>query len=788
MNRLVSRLSRWHLALAAGLALAAVLIGVSLMGSQASATITLSAAPGGHISPEGIQHAAVGTDLTIDAWDDDPAMAAWLLVGAVGVQPILGSDGRYTYTLHVTGDTAVQASFVELAHNVRTLPVGFGTSIIAVSPTQDQVVLSGDSDFVTELAVGDIVVNQSGSGYDGRLMVRVIAIGHNNDQVVLTTEPVPFTAAIVRASIRALIPLTLQTDATGEPVSLLGPPVALAADPAATAGLSLDLAHTFSAGDKETGATATVEGHANLDLALTVNVDIAPRFGWPPGEVKLLEVALVESASASMSLDAEAHVHLVQAVELLSHDFPGTWISVFLVQPQLKLGVGADISGNASLKVSASTSEQLKVGLHYQDERWSAIDEFHTSTIGSASVDASAIARVFPTVRLGATIDFACTPYVEVQPGFMELSADIHANPWWKLDAGLSGTAGIDCDLLVTKLQYDLGDHEMARTPIRDARGPFIPTPSTASPLPSSSALQSAPSSVEATLPAPTDLPMPGVVTYEQLRSALVPAGLTCGIAVNDNNLFVCETIGRDGRRYAVQTGTSDTSRRLDGVHISVGDLPDGVCGFDNEDFLRTALAASAPGASPSDLDTWLTESLADARSRRGEESQYTEQIDGYWVNLDVEGCGEVRLDVARDESWEPDYSEYPFYAENLPPTGDPIWVSDFGVVLPDGTMQLLIEGASQAPYYRAVPIKNVVSVSELRFYIYVHDTGETILSSASNTNQATAEGKNTWTIAWEDGGGNAFGDVIIRVRLGGDGVPVRVFGGSAAPSPTSSP
>ena len=498
VDRLVSRLSRWHLALAAGLALAAVLVGVSLMAGRPSATITLSAAPGGHISPEGIQQVSVGTDLTITAWDDDSEMAAWLLVGARGVSPAGGSDGRYTYTLHVTGDTAVQASFVALADNVRPLPVGFGSSVVSVSPAQDRVVLSGDSDFVTDLAVGDIVANESGSGYDGRLMVRVRAIVHDGDRIVLTTEPVPFTAAIVKASIRALIPLNFQTNTSGEPVSLLGPPVALAADPAA-AGLSLDLAHTFSTGGNETGGTARVEGHANLDLALMVNIDVAPRFGWPPGEVKLLEVALVESATTSASLDAETHARLAQAVELVSRDFPGTLISVFYVEPKLKLGLGTDISGNASLNVSASASQQLKVGIRFGDGRWSPINEFHTSATGSADVGSSIIARVFPTVRLGATIDFACTPYVEIQPGFVELTADINASPWWKLDAGLSGTAGIECDLLVTKLHYSLGDHELARVQVATADRAW-PTPK----LPSAPTATPSPTSPPPTSPTPT--------------------------------------------------------------------------------------------------------------------------------------------------------------------------------------------------------------------------------------------------------------------------------------------
>ena len=466
-----------------GLVGLALILAVALLATglavtrPAPVTVTLKAAPLGHISPEGEIRTVAGASLTVTAWADDPDLEAWLVVDGRSIRPTRTADGRYTYTFAVPGDIGVQASFIQLGDQVRLLTPSAGAGITSVSESLDEVVITGAKDFVSTLAVDDILTNTVDSGFAGRLTVRILAIEHDGPRTVLQTEPVPFSAAIVKGSIRAEIPLRLTPDPPGRPTGLIRTSVAMA-DDVANAGFSLNLEHTFRADNDAGGAKAVVRGNVTMTLMLQIAIDIEPKacLCLPPvqGEVRLLEIAVAETASATASVDADAHLNLAQAVQILERTFPGGFVTVIFVEPQIELGMGVDIEADGALAVQASATETLRVGLRFEDDKWSPINEFNSNAHGSVTVDATARARVFPTVRLGATIDRLCTPYVGFQPGFVELVADIGASPWWTLDAGISASAGIDCDLLVTQLQWSMDEAELARIAIADAGGPLV--------------------------------------------------------------------------------------------------------------------------------------------------------------------------------------------------------------------------------------------------------------------------------------------------------------------------
>lgn len=502
----------------AAAAIAATVCAVALLGigfslfRTATATVTLTAAPAGHISPAGEVQAALGSRLSVTVWSDDPQMTPALLVGAQGVEPTPDVQGRYTYTVIVTGDISVQASFIQLADNVRVLPAGAGQDVISVSSNQDQVVFRDGSAFVTHLAVDDILANSQSSGYTGRLLVRITAIHDDGVRTIAQTEPVPFTAAIVKASIRARIPLLFRAAPTSQPTVQIGPP-SVHADDVIDKGFTLSLAHTFESAGSNGSAAATLAGSMTLAATAEVNIDVQPKVGltWPPiqGEVKLFEVALSESARASASLDAEVHAHLAEATTLLEQGLPGVWVSVFFIEPKLELGAGVDLLGDGHLNVSGSLSETVRVGMRYADGSWSPIDEVDTAAHGSVLVSASATARLYPTLRLAATVDKACTPYIEVQPGFLELDADIQADPWWKLDAGLNAAGGVDCFFG----KWELARGDVARTTVAHADGTFL----------ASSTQTSPPIAAQSARPVPSLPPTPVV-------SATLPADVTANV------------------------------------------------------------------------------------------------------------------------------------------------------------------------------------------------------------------------------------------------------------------
>ena len=488
------------------LALALLATGIVLRAPNL-AVVTLTAAPAGHISPEGEVRIAVGDTLTVTAWSDDQDLDAWLTVDGQSVRPTRGADGRSSYNVTVATDVGIQASFIQLATDVRVFPSRTTAASITVSAAQDEVIIAGAPDFVASLHVDDVVTNTAGTGYPGRLTARILGIEHDGERTVLRTEPVPFTAAIVKGSIRADIPLRFTTDAQGRPVSMISTSVARAGE-ISRGGFTLGLDRTFHGEGDYSTADAVVHGSVSMDLVLDIKIDIAPKtcLCWPPvaGEIRLFEITLTELATATAKLAVDARLRLAQAAQILEHGFPGTFISVIYVEPDVKIGVGIDVATEGSLDVRASATERVRVGIRYEDGGWSSISEYTSDATGSTDVGATARARVYPTIRFGATIERACTPYIEFQPGFVELSADADASPWWYLDTGITGAAGIDCDLLVTKLQWRVDDHELARVRIGDAGGPLVAAAPQGGAVPSGP--PSSPITVAPTL-APTDPP-----------------------------------------------------------------------------------------------------------------------------------------------------------------------------------------------------------------------------------------------------------------------------------------
>jgi len=102
---------------------------------------------------------------------------------------------------------------------------------------------------------------------------------------------------------------------------------------------------------------------------------------------------------------------------------------------------------------------------------------------GKVTIGASGTYRVYPSVHAVAAVFALCGPYVDVQPGFLELQADTSANPWWHLDAGVHLSAGAECpDFDAGPIHVHIMDPwefrsaDVARDTIKRADGAFAGT------------------------------------------------------------------------------------------------------------------------------------------------------------------------------------------------------------------------------------------------------------------------------------------------------------------------
>jgi hypothetical protein len=452
--------------------LALLATGALTLLSRPGAAVTLSAAPGGRIDPDGVVRAPIGADLTVTVWTESEGLEPILLVGTTSITPRPDGAGRYSYSLRITGDTTVQASFVRLADNVRQVAPGDGGDIVSVSAKQDEVVLRAGAAVLERLSVNDILASTPASGRPEPLLVRILEIRGAGDQVFLLTEPAPLTDAIVQASIRAALPLPLGS--------------------AETTSHRQDLSRAWSAGASGASGSVITSGSLEIAAELQAALEIEPgsRGGRSAGVVRLFETAFAQRLSSDARLEAQAELDIDESALLLSRTLPSFCISIACFAPSVELSTGLRASGSAPVTMTGSFSQEARLGVRYDGASWSSIEESRLTPTGFAELVGPAAIRFSPTARFESTLFALASPWVATQPGFLELSADTAADPWWILDAGVRFAGGVDLDFPdVFDGSWNREPIELARVTVAQAPGPLPgggPTPvTTAGPLPS---------------------------------------------------------------------------------------------------------------------------------------------------------------------------------------------------------------------------------------------------------------------------------------------------------------
>ena len=120
-----------------------------------------------------------------------------------------------------------------------------------------------------------------------------------------------------------------------------------------------------------------------------------------------------------------------------------------VLQPQLQITFEGEANVDAAVTTSADQTLAITAGLEYQRSSGIspvyAVNNTHSAAAPSLSGSADVRATVNPEIDL--LIDGIGGPEVGLTGG-LELSADIHANPWWTLNGFLTGNAGVTIPLL----------------------------------------------------------------------------------------------------------------------------------------------------------------------------------------------------------------------------------------------------------------------------------------------------------------------------------------------------
>ena len=133
--------------------------------------------------------------------------------------------------------------------------------------------------------------------------------------------------------------------------------------------------------------------------------------------------------------------------------FAGPVPVVFLIEMPIYVRGDGDVS--VGITTSVTQQADLSAGLRYQDGKWSPVSSLSNSFgFDPPRLSAGAKFKGYIDPPLSLMLYGVAGPFAGVTP-YLELEADVVADPWWELYGGIDATVGVKVEVL----GRSLGDH-----------------------------------------------------------------------------------------------------------------------------------------------------------------------------------------------------------------------------------------------------------------------------------------------------------------------------------------
>ena len=308
-----------------------------------------------------------------------------------------------------------------------------------------------------DIAVGDVMVGQTGGGY----LRRVTDVSIQGNQIELTTDQASLTDAIEQGSMQDELQLRIddgnrinsQDKLYGMEPIYLGDGVAVA-----DGGISLDGVNLFdgTVGGVTLRSTIT-EGHIEFEPSLDLGFRIA-------------NCSIEEfHAIANGTLDFACTVDLYTTGEVLyerevtvASFIVGTFVQMVGPVPIVEIvyldflaGFRSEIDGGGTTTVGFEFESTTSVGAAYQNSQWSSVWE-HENKLERGPVEwgsnADASIRCFIKPRISVEFYSVAGPYLEVEP-YLHFDGTVTGTTWeWGLYGGLDANLGFEVEILHRRL------------------------------------------------------------------------------------------------------------------------------------------------------------------------------------------------------------------------------------------------------------------------------------------------------------------------------------------------
>ncbi len=201
--------------------------------------------------------------------------------------------------------------------------------------------------------------------------------------------------------------------------------------------------------DVGNNVTMYIDGELDLTLGYELDVDISLLRG-----LHHIKAGSFVTSESNLELNVDGNFNYKKPIELYQHIFapvtfwiPGPVPGLVILVPKVIIVLDIDARGEAHVTATVTTSASVKAGLEYQKPNWSSYCEKDFDFgYDIPEVDASMNATVSAGPRFEINLFGVTGPWAHAR-GFLNLDADINANPWWTLTGGYVVDAGVHFEI-----------------------------------------------------------------------------------------------------------------------------------------------------------------------------------------------------------------------------------------------------------------------------------------------------------------------------------------------------
>ena len=391
---------------------------------------------------------------------------------AVGSSRYYATKPSQSVTVAAGSATTVTVDYYDIIPNTTKVLDPTGMQSLAVSSDGSTLTISSESAVAASLEAGNILATAPTTAAPNGLLNKVQQVTTSGSNVVVNVTPATLADAVQQAKFtfnQAIAPSNAMTAKKVLPgVRILQKPTApriLDGVSNPCSGNSQTTAEMFSVPLYQKGSSSIV-GSGEIDVCPSIEFDI--NIGL--FHVNSMTASATLAEYAQVSLQGSGTESVDQETDVATVDFDT--VVVFLgslpvvVTPTATFFVGASGDLSAGFYTGISQQAQATAGLSYANGQTTPVSQVtFTAAPDPLSLDASLDLKGYAGVQLGLELYGTATPYFSPD-AYLQFNADINSNPWWTLQAGLEGSAGVDVsildDTLATFGPYPVFDYPIA--------------------------------------------------------------------------------------------------------------------------------------------------------------------------------------------------------------------------------------------------------------------------------------------------------------------------------------